>query len=271
MKFALDIPNFGDFADVRIVAEVAAAAESGGWDGVFLWDHLAQAWSTDSPPPTADVTVALTAVALATTRVRFGALVTPLPRRRVQKVAREIASLDRLSNGRVVCGAGLGYPPDEEFEAFGEDGRDAVRAARLDESLSVLDALWRGERVDYDGRYLHVHAPPFLPTPVQRPRVPVWVAATWPGRAGPLRRAARWDGIVPIPADPTSLVLQPDDVRALRAAVGRDDAAFDVVITPGHDGDPRAYADAGATWWLSVAFTRADALRCAREGPPRVP
>jgi alkanesulfonate monooxygenase SsuD/methylene tetrahydromethanopterin reductase-like flavin-dependent oxidoreductase (luciferase family) len=271
MRFALNLPNFGEFADVRVLAEVAAAAEAGGWDGFFIWDHLAPEFVPGAPlPPTADVTVALTAIALATERVRFGPTITPLPRRRVQKVAREFASLDQLSGGRVVLGVGIGWPPEGEFEAFGEDGSERSRAARLDVSLDVLQQCWTGADIDYDGDHLHVHTRALLPVPVQRPRIPVWVAATWPGRSGPLRRAARWDGIYPMVPNPMDDFITIDDVRAIRAAVGRHDDAFSIVVNPGPAGDPAAFAAEGVAWWMEGAFTRDLALQRAKEGPPRV-
>jgi alkanesulfonate monooxygenase SsuD/methylene tetrahydromethanopterin reductase-like flavin-dependent oxidoreductase (luciferase family) len=264
MRFGLDIPNFGDFADVRVIADLATAAEAGGWDGFFIWDHLALG------PPTADVTVALTAIALATSRVRFGPLVTPLPRRRVQKVAREIASLDVLSGGRVVLGVGLGYPPDAEYAAFGEPASDRERAARLDESLEALVGLWSGAPVDFDGEYVQVHTEAFVPTPVQRPRVPIWVAGSWPNARAAFRRAARYDGVYPIPSDmSTRYALSAEEIGAMRAAIGRTDDAFEVLVSAPSDGDPASFAAAGATWWIQVCSSRDDAFATAAAGPPR--
>jgi alkanesulfonate monooxygenase SsuD/methylene tetrahydromethanopterin reductase-like flavin-dependent oxidoreductase (luciferase family) len=260
MKCAFNLPNFGDFADPRVLAEVAQAADAGGWDGVFIWDHIAIA------PAVADATVALAAIATATSRVRLGPMVMPLARRRVQKVARELASLDILSNGRVVLGVGLGVPTDAEYESFGEDGSDVGRARRLDESLEVLRALWAGESVDFDGRHLHVHVGAFAP----RRGIPIWVAAEWPAQAsGPIRRAARADGIFPIPQNPMEDFITADDVPAIRAAIGRDEG-FDVVVNGGPRADPAEFAAAGVTWWIETYFTRDDALRRAKEGPPHL-
>lgn len=255
MRFALDVPNLGDFGDVRAIAEVAAAADACGWDGFFIWDHIAPTFIPGPLPPAADTTVALTAIALATSRCRFGALVTPLPRRRPQKLARELASLDVLSGGRLVLGVGIGYPPDE-YTLFGEDGDARRRGDALDASLDALTRLWAGEPVA------------FLPRPVQQPRIPVWVAAMVPGNTRPLRRAARWDGVVPMGPDGTRYVTA-DEIAAMRATIGRDDAAFDVVVTPPPESDKAAYEAAGATWCIEVAFTFHDALVRARAGPPR--
>lgn len=267
MRYGLDLPNFGDFCDIGLIREVAASAEDSGWDGVFLWDHIGR--SSAFPPGLsfADVTVALTAIALATERVRFGPLVTPLPRRRPQKVAREITSLDHLSGGRVVLGVGIGSPIDSEFEAFGETTDARTRGDVLDESLDVITALWSGERVDYDGKHLSVHAEGFDPVPIQQPRVPIWVAARWPSKGRTIRRAARYDGIVPTTIQnggPDHLA--PDDIAAIRDRLGRDDA--EIVVTAPLKGRDADYERSGATWLLEVVAGRGDALKRAAAGPP---
>ena len=266
MRFGLDLPNFGDFADIELIAEVAATAEAAGWDGVFLWDHIGR--STEFPPglPFADATVALTAIAVATERIVFGPLVTPLPRRRAQKVAREFTSLDRLSEGRVVLGVGIGSPPDSEFEAFGENADARERGDLLDESLDVVTALWTGERVDYDGTLLTVHSEGFDPQPLQQPRIPIWVAARWPSKGRPLRRAARYEGVAPIPADPEARYLTPEDIAAIRTQMGRDD--IDIVLTTPQEGRVAEYEEAGVTWLVEIAADRNRALERAAAGPP---
>lgn len=272
MRHGLHLPNFGDFADPRVVADVARVADESGWDGVFVWDHVRPQLAPGDAPPTADVTVLLTAIALATSRVRFGALVTPLSRRRPAKVARETATLDRLSGGRLVVGVGLGNPPDAELADLGEEVDPVVRGAMLDEALDVLAGLWSGEPVRHRGRHFTVEDVRFAPTPLQRPRPPVWVAATWPGHPRPLRRAARWDGVVPISSDTEGqALLTPEEVAAVRAAVGRYDVGFAVVASGVAGADPAPYAEAGATWWLELPFSAEQALERARRRPARVP
>jgi alkanesulfonate monooxygenase SsuD/methylene tetrahydromethanopterin reductase-like flavin-dependent oxidoreductase (luciferase family) len=200
MRYAVNVPNFEDYGDARTVAGLAADAEAAGWDGFFVWDHLAfvKAWRLRI----ADPWVLLTAVALATERLRLGPMVTPLPRRRPWKLARETVTLDRLSGGRLVLGVGLGEPPEDEYGSFGEPTDPVVRAAMLDEGLEVLTRLWSGETVSFQGRHYRVDQVAFQPTPVQRPRIPIWVAGAWP-RPGPLRRAARFDGSCPLKVDAT--------------------------------------------------------------------
>src|SRR5215212_5822074 len=97
------VAAFEELAEPRVVAELAVRAEAAGWDGFFLWDHV------DYRPPVsalADPWVCLAGIAYATERVLIGPLITPLARRRTHKLARETVSLDRLSGGRLIFGAG---------------------------------------------------------------------------------------------------------------------------------------------------------------------
>lgn len=108
MRFSVNIPNFGDFADPRVVAKVAAAAEGAGWDALFVWDHVVHDEKRRAGQPFGDPWMLLTAAALATSRLRLGTLVTPVARRRPEQLARQVATLDALSGGRVIFGAGCG-------------------------------------------------------------------------------------------------------------------------------------------------------------------
>jgi len=251
----LYLPNFGAFGDAGLLAEVAVDAERAGWDGLFLWDHIARAWTTDVVDPW----IALAAIATRTSRIRIGPLVTPLPRRRPWKVAREAASLDRLCRGRLVLGVGIGGGSgrDVEWGDLGEESDLRTRGEMLDEALAILVGLWSGDPFSFEGRHYRVRQSRFRPPPVQSPRIPIWVAGYWPNRA-PLRRAARWDGAFPLfPAgDPIEgLVQVVDFVREQR----NSDAGFDLVHL--HHGEPneslerraeavRAAEQAGATWVL---------------------
>lgn len=243
MRHALFLPIFGELAEPAVVADLAAEAEATGWDGVFVWDHI-----TYRAPVTdvADPWVTLAAIACATERVTIGPLVTPLARRRPAKLARECVSVDRLSDGRLVFGAGLGGDGSREFAGFGDEADPRARARLLDEGLDVLLALWSGEQVDHRGPAYVVDGMAFGPPPVQQPRIPVWVAARYPHRA-PVRRAARYDGLFPIDLD------TPQQLAELLAVVAehRDPAAgpFDVAVEA-MPGRPAEFEEAGATWWL---------------------
>jgi alkanesulfonate monooxygenase SsuD/methylene tetrahydromethanopterin reductase-like flavin-dependent oxidoreductase (luciferase family) len=275
------VPNFEDYGDVRTVAALAADAEAAGWDGFFVWDHLAfvKAWKLRI----ADPWMLLAGVAMATERLRLGPMVTPLARRRPWKVARETVTLDRLSGGRLVLGVGLGEPPEDEYGTFGEPTDPVVRAAMLDEGLEVLTRLWSGETVSFQGRHYQVDQVAFQPTPVQQPRIPIWVAGAWP-RPGPLRRAARFDGSFPLKVDRQGELvrLDADDLRELLAIVRahrEHTGPFDVMLGGTTPDDPTAARDvieplveAGMTWWSETIDPRQGDLetwrRRVRQGPP---
>lgn len=275
MRFGLDVPVDGPYADPRLLARLAGEAEAAGWDGFFVQDVLS---STD---PVADPWVALTAVVLATSRMTVGSMLTPLPRRRPAEVARQTVTLDRLSGGRLVFGAGLGYA-EHDFTPFGDQWDIRLRAAQLDEALDVVAGLWSGEPFSYAGTHYRLDRALLRPGPQQSPRIPVWVAAGWP-RRGPLRRAARWDGVYLMTVNQeTDEPLQPSEV-AEAAGVLRsqrpDSGTGDIAINPSREGDlaavneqARAFADAGATWWLDLAPAGGpDAyLDLIRQGPPQL-
>ncbi|MGI5225158.1 LLM class flavin-dependent oxidoreductase [Actinoallomurus sp. CA-142502] len=228
MHRGLYLAPFDRLADPRLLVELATLAESRGWDGLFLWDRIAY-------PPTgravADPWVALSAIALATDTLRLGPMITPLSRRRVQKVARETITLDHLSNGRLTLGVGLGNADD--FEAFGEVTDPREQARMLDDGLERLDGYWRGD---------------FHPLPVQRPRIPVWVAAKWPNRR-PLRRAARWDGLFPIDLPGTEQLAEiAQEISHARTSC---EDPFDLVVEVPPGADVRPWESAGATWALT--------------------
>jgi alkanesulfonate monooxygenase SsuD/methylene tetrahydromethanopterin reductase-like flavin-dependent oxidoreductase (luciferase family) len=226
VKHAIDVAPFGELADPRVVAGLAAAAEERGWDGFFVWDHIAYRAPVRA---VADPWVTLAAVACATSRVRIGPMVTPLPRRRVHKVARETVTLDRLSSGRLTLGVGLGSTRNNELEPFGEVTDPRERGKLLDQGLADLSRYWAGE---------------FEPPPVQQPRIPVWVAAVWPNRR-PVRRALRWDGLFPIGmSGPNQLAELVGEVRQARPPGD----PFEVVVEIPPEDDPQRWARAGATW-----------------------
>jgi alkanesulfonate monooxygenase SsuD/methylene tetrahydromethanopterin reductase-like flavin-dependent oxidoreductase (luciferase family) len=277
MQFAIYVPNFDTFGYVSTVVELARAAESAGWDGFFLWDHLLP--DEDSRlGPVADTWIALTAIAGATSRLRIGALVTPLARRRPWKLARETVTLDHYSAGRLVVGAGIGGDWWREYSAVGEPADPKVHGAMLDEGLDVLIKLWTGTPVTHDGTYYHLKDAHFLPPALQTPRIPIWVAGVWPGTR-PFRRAARWDGIFPVGRHGT---LTPDDIRDMCVYIDSHRTAttpFDIVFGGRAHELPAAergahvadYAAAGVTWWLEsmwpdVALSEVQSI--IQQGPP---
>jgi alkanesulfonate monooxygenase SsuD/methylene tetrahydromethanopterin reductase-like flavin-dependent oxidoreductase (luciferase family) len=263
MRYGIQLCTLGAFADPRETVRVAAEAEEAGWEALLVWDHLA--WAS-SGAGSADPWVTLGACAAATSRLLLGTAVTPLPRRRPQVVAQQLATLSLASGGRIVFGAGLGGPR-EEFERFGEDGDPRRRAALLDEGLELVARLLAGEHVEHRGPHYVADGVTLAPLPT-RP-VPFWIGGMSP-RA--LRRAARWDGWLGNTSDPERNTCPPEEVAtrvaALRAAGARPD--FDVCfIGYSQQADLAAYAAAGVTWWIeNVHGEPADVLRSVRLGPP---
>lgn len=284
MRYGIHIHNYGEYADPLLLGELAREAEEAGWDGVFVCDHLTMN-GPRGPEPVANPWIALATIALATKRVRIGPMVTPLSRRRPWQLASEAVTLDALSRGRLILGVGAGTALQQSFAPFGEALDARERADRLDEGLNILSGLWSGQPFSYRSDRFQIDDAVFLPRPVQQPRIPIWVATTWPHRR-PFRRAARWDGFW---ADDERVdwtrgeILSPDVLREMVAytrSQRSSDEPFEVVIGGRSPSEPaRArdflapYADAGLTWWMEgihPTFGSADELRARiRRGPPR--
>ena len=259
LKWGLSLSLAGDLAQPALIAEVAATAEAAGWDGVFVWDHL---WNRTGEP-FADPWVTLAAIALAAERVRLGPLVTPLPRRRPQVVAQQAATLDRLSEGRLTLGVGLGHDNYGEYSAFEEPLTDArSRAVALDNGLELLTTALTGGPVPSAGeRHTTVAC-------VQRPRCPIWVAATMPQSAGP-RRAARHgvEGVAAVGVEEWT----PEHVRDILTAGDFESGAIDIVLVGGTHPDAAALAEAGATWGVREVMPGASAAEAlARASTPPI-
>jgi alkanesulfonate monooxygenase SsuD/methylene tetrahydromethanopterin reductase-like flavin-dependent oxidoreductase (luciferase family) len=249
MRSGLFVPLFDELADPGVVARLSAEAEESGWDGVFVWDRLR--WQ-EPVVDVADPWITLAAMATSTERIRLGPMVTPLARRRPAKVARETATLDRLSGGRLTLGFGLGSDRfGSDFSSTGEELDERRRARMLDESLEILTAAWSGEPVRHRGEHYTVDGMRFLPRPVQRPGVPVWVAGSY-GRPRPLRRAARYQGFFPVDLEhPDQLAEMVADLAVLLRETGRAATEpYDIVAALPPGTDPEPYSEAGATWWL---------------------
>jgi alkanesulfonate monooxygenase SsuD/methylene tetrahydromethanopterin reductase-like flavin-dependent oxidoreductase (luciferase family) len=284
LRYGVHVPNMWEYGDPRVIANLAEVAEACGWDGLFVWDHVL--FDLNDPPEVCDPWVALAAAAARTRRIRLGTMLTPVPRRRPWKLAREVASLDVLSNGRAIFGAGLGVPADAEFEAYGEDADPIVRREKLDEGLDLLRMLWSGKPVRFSGDHFVVQDVTFRPTPVQQP-MPIWIGGNWPNKR-PFRRAARMDGVMPergggelVTAselrDVVAFIVAEQERQGLEAHRPYDILAAG--YTPvDHSGAVRAivepYVEAGATWWIERFHPGRGPLQDTRDrlqaGPPRI-
>jgi hypothetical protein len=278
MKYGFVLPR----GDARTAAEFAQQAETAGWDGFFVWEPV---WGVDA-------WVSLTAAAMCTHHICLGTMITPVSRMRPWKLASETATLDNLSNGRVILSVGLGAI-DTGFDAFGEVTDRKTRAELLDEGLDILTGLWRGQPFRYQGKHYQVEETTFHPPPppVQQPRIPIWVVGAWP-RMKSMRRALKYDGLLPnVMGEDGKVRLAPptpEEIREIKAFVQANrtqTTPFDIVMegeTPGGDPESAAamtslWAEAGATWWIEAMWDAASqpeglqaVLKRIRQGPPRL-
>jgi alkanesulfonate monooxygenase SsuD/methylene tetrahydromethanopterin reductase-like flavin-dependent oxidoreductase (luciferase family) len=269
MRFGVTLP--GGTAGEQL--EQAVLAEQSGWDGVFVWEaaYGVDAWSL------------LAAMAAATTRVRLGTMLTPLPWRRPWKVASQVATVDQLSNGRATLAIGVGAVTTD-LPQTGEATDLRQRAEMMDEGIDLMRELWAGGS-SYHGRHYDYSVQRNDLSEVGRPvqeRIPIWVVAVWP-RPKSMRRVLRCDGIIPDGA--TSL----DDLREMRAWLAEHGARPDLDVlaegeTPADDPAAAAaqvepYAAAGCTWWMETRWEMPhhspERMHQIREriaaGPPALP
>ena len=278
LRYGFIIPG----GEANEIVTMAREAEDAGWDGVFYWDGI----YIESAGPMFDPWAMLSAIATQTSRVRIGAMLTPVSRRRPWKLARETMTVDQLSGGRLVLPVGLGALDDGGFGKVGEPTDRKTRAELLDEGLDILTGLWSGKPFSYKGKHYTLDEMTFLPPPVQQPRIPIWVTGAWP-REKSMARVLRYDGLLPAKLDANGSFadVTPDDLRAMKTYIEERRTAttpFDIVYegrTPGDDLAQaaeivRPFAEAGATWWMEAMWeapnTPADVRKRIQQGPPRI-
>lgn len=279
MKFGYVLPR----GSARLAAESAKLAEDYGWDGFFVWEPV---WGVDA-------WISLAAAAMATQKIRLGTMISPLSRMRPWKIASETATLDQLSNGRVILSVGLGAL-DTGFAEFGEETDRKERAELLDESLAILTGLWKGQPFEFSGSHYQIQPTHFLPPPppVQTPRIPIWVVGLWHSPRS-MKRVLRYDGILPAKMDANHefIEITPSDIQEIRDFIQQkkpEQPSFDIVVegqTPGKEPAAemekvRAFARAGATWWIEANWGLSEQPDDAvllkeigdrvRRGPPRI-
>lgn len=289
VKHALIVPNDIVGSDAGLMVEYAIAAEEAGWDGFFPYDILINPLPPDiedapweSVPNSSvaeyrdfvDPWIVLAGIATRTERITLGTWITPLPRRQPWQVARDIATLDRLSNGRVILGVGLGKRYD--YEKFGTEWDARKMGRKYDEALEIITRFWSGERVTFHSEHFTIDDVALLPTPAQRPRVPILVAGFWP-RKRPFKRGARWDGIMPVFGMGPDSGRPPEEVvtEMLTWYHGITDDPGEIFLDASPPGASSDYVstctELGATWlytypgrsWLDDMQGR------IRQGPPR--
>ena len=269
MHYGIEVVPFGDFSDPRRILHLAQVAEAAGWEGLWMWDHVLTPYGAGDP------WIILASVAARTKSIRLCVGVAPLPRYRPHLLARTLASLDLLSEGRVVFGAGLGIAAD--FAPFGEPADDRIRGEMLDEGLELLAGYLSGEEINHHGKYYSADAVRMAPIPLQQPHLPIWIGG---GSKAALRRAAGWDGWIMGTVNENSQVTKPpekiaSDVRYILQQRNKNtpfDIALDGVTKAGETGLVREYEQAGATWWFEAIHlmrgSEQELLQRIKAGPP---
>lgn len=266
----------GDLATPEILVEYAVVAEDAGWDGVFLSDGLTPQFKSIDP------WITFAGIATETSTITLGSWITPVCRRKPWQIAQDLATLDHLSDGRVLLGAGLGV--EENYTMFGEPWKPTELGLQYDEALDIIDGLWRGDPLSYDGEFYSTDEAELPLTPVQEPRIPIVLACWWPNKK-PYQRATEWDGIMPAaPAffgeegqQGEPITGSPEEeLRALLAYYyGLTDDPGEVIVPIDTPNAPPDFADTcrdlGATWLLTSSLLEPDHdanLKRIRAGPP---
>ena len=247
--FGTSLPSRGDMASPENLRVLAQRAESLGFDSVWVSDHIILPRKVDSFYPYASDGVAtfrpdedyyeplaaLNFLAGCTQKIRLGTHVLILPYRNPVLTAKIISTLDVLSEGRVILGAGVGWM-EEEFKALGLDTY-AQRGAVTDEYIQLFKELWTKDDPVFQGEHYQLSGSGFQPKPVQKPHPPIWIG----GHTNPaIRRAAKYgDGWMPIGLRPPA-ILEPEELaekiarlRRLTVRAGRPEDAVSLCFSTG--------------------------------------
>ena len=251
LRFGLYLPAMGPLADPTSLVDLAVRAEAAGWDGVFLWDHVLA-----GDMPIADTWTVLAAMAVSTSRILVGPMVTPLPRRRPWVVARQAATVSSLSHGRLVLGVGLGVDETGDLSSFGEDMPVKERRERLDEGIAIIRRMWSGGGTSFHGKHYRADLPA---SPAHAHPLRIWLASST-GASSVLARARDNEGIFHNPDSGLTSSDVADLVARIRPADQPLPDDFDVVVRGNassawpepHPTDLASYAAAGMTWWLEA-------------------
>lgn len=247
VTFGCSLPSRGAMASPDNLRNLAQRAEDLSFDHVWVSDHIIIPHEVASFYPYAadgvapfrrdntyfEPLAALNFLAGCTTRVRLGTHVLILPYRNPVLTAKILATLDVLSGGRLILGAGVGWM-EEEFQALGLDTY-AQRGAVTNEYIRIFKELWTSDHPEFHGEHYNISEAGFLPKPVQKPHPPIWIG----GHTNPaIRRAATLgDGWMPIGLRPPA-ILEPEELaekiarlRRISARAGRAENAVDLVFS----------------------------------------
>jgi probable F420-dependent oxidoreductase len=238
MRIGFALPQVGPLATPDLLVQAARRAEALGYDSLWVLERLLYPIEPRTPyPPVADGKMpvhyqrvldpleSLTFVAAHTSRIALGTSVLNMPFHNPLILARQLATLDVLSAGRLRVGLGLGWSEDE-FEAAGASLKD--RGRRADEFIRVLKAVWTTDPVAFDGEFFRIAPSIVEPKPVQRPHPPIYLAAFAPGSMARVGRLADGWNPVAIPAEEMGRMM--DEIRATARAAGRDPDRLELIV-----------------------------------------
>ena len=237
MKFGLYGLHKGENTAPDALATRALAAEDGGFESIWVGDHIALPLDApdDAYDPRLEAIVALSHLAAVTRRVRLGLGAIVLPQRQPVLLAKQLTSIDVLSQGRLIVGFGVGYL-EAELRALGSTLGE--RGARTDEYIAAMRALWDEPVPEFEGRFVSFSDVVQRPRPAQLPHPPIVIGGESPPAFRRARAAGAWYG----------WESTPERVAAVRSELGGD---LEITITPAPPGPidvevARRYADAGA-------------------------
>lgn len=261
MDYGICLPNFTLGASPEAIDAAAEVAERLGWSTVWTTDHvLVPQDAADDYGQIYDAIQTLAWVAARRPNIRLGTSVIVVPQRNAMVLAKELATLDSLSGGRVIAGVGVGWNR-AEFGNLGMDHRFGIRGAYLDETIALWRHLWSGSSESFHGRFHQLDDFAFGPLPVQGASLPIVVG----GRAeAALRRAGKLgDGYHSSASSPSQYAPRVAVIRSAAKAAGRDapwlSARVRVATKPVKSGyamqgrpeeiaaEIRAFADLGVT------------------------
>ena len=239
--------------------EHAVAAETAGWDGIFLWEGVYHS----------DPWAQMAAIAMRTERIMLGTLLTPAPRRRPWVLGGQCVTVDQLSGGRVILSIGVGAFETVLGELPNEEHDMRVRGELLDETIDLLRAMWSGKPVEHEGKHYTVTLPAG-PKAARKRGIPIWCVGVWPHMKS-MRRTLRCDGIIPQADSPETVATIAEWLR--ENGKGDIDILSAGMTTPKNaEKKIKPWADAGATWWIEenwAAKSPAVVRKRIDAGPPR--
>ena len=256
MKCGISIANFGVSSKPQDYAKLAKTVEEAGWDGVFVSDSF-NPFDFYSDPWTV-----LASISSQTDQLTLGTWLTPVPAQQPWRLARSAATLDQLSNGRLLLGVGLGTPDD--YKTYEGEYKPKALGRKYDEALEIITRLWSGEEVFFSGEFFTVNGGKLSVLPVQKPRIPIVMGCWWPHKK-PFRRAANWDGIMPAwpamypgvvgPQGEKATDTYEGELRALiryyRGLTGYE--SREIILPAGHENlRLDLFRELGATWLIDM-------------------